>query len=285
MQAEKDSYVRIVKETDDGIYVSGIKTPITTSLYTEEIIVMPGLQFTESDSDCAVAFAVPGDVEGLERYVLGPDITTLESEYSPDHGRKYLNKEGLILFDNVFVPHERVFMCGEHRYAAIYANLFATLHRFAYTACKPALYDIMTGAAMLISEYNGTKGILPDPVYANMGKYMSSELFHDALRILQDMSGSLPVNLPYGELLSDEEYGPRISKLFARKEGISTEDHYRLNELIRVIAASNESGLLQFGSKHGGGNKEAEKVAIFGNSLRRMSECKKMVKRMVKGGD
>lgn len=324
LQEEKDSYVRIVKETDDGIYVSGIKTPITTSLYTEEIIVMPGLQFAESDSDCAVAFAVPGDVEGLERYVLGPDITTLESEYSADHGRKYLNKEGLILFDNVFVPHERVFMCGEHRYAAIYANLFATLHRFAYTACKPALYDIMTGAAMLISEYNGTKGeyflsnssekifeiykssilvsgmakaavtaaqktesgaILPDPVYSNMGKYMSSELFHDALRILQDMSGSLPVNLPYGELLSDEEYGPRISKLFARKEGISAEDHYRLNELIRVMAASNESGLLQFGSKHGGGNKEAEKVAIFGNSLRRMSECKKMVKRMVEGGD
>ena len=319
-QEERDSYVRIVKQNDEGIWVSGIKTPITTSLYAEEIIVVPGLQFGADDSDCAVAFAVPGDVEGLERYVLGPDIVALDYEYAPLYGKNYLNKEGLLYFNNVFVPHERVFLCGEHKYAAVFANLFATLHRFAYTACKPAIFDLLTGAAMLASEYNGTKGeyflsntsekifeiykasilvsgmakaavtaakeaesgaILPDPVYANMGKYMSSEMLLTAIGILQDMAGSLPVNLPYNELLDDEEYGPKISKLFARKAGLSAKEQYRLNELIRIAAGSNISGLLQVGSKHGGGNKEAEKVAIYGNSLRRMSQCKKQAKRMM----
>ena len=319
-QEEKNSYVHIEKETEDGIYVSGIKTPITMSLYAEEIIVVPGLQYAESDKDCAVAFAIPSDAEGIERYVLGPDVSTLCGEFCPAHGTKYLNKEGMVIFNNVFVPKERIFMQGEHRFAAIFANLFATLHRFSYTACKPALYDTMTGTAMLISEYNGTKGeyflsntsekifeiykqsilvsamaksavgaaqvtesgaIFPDSVYSNMGKYIASEYFPKAISILQDMSGNLPVNLPYPELLRSEEYGAHVKPLFARKKGISAEDHYKLNEWIRVFSASNEAGLLQFGSKHGGGNEEAEKVAIYGNSLRRMSECKKMVKKFV----
>lgn len=320
-QPDKDSYLHIVKETDDGIYVSGIKTPITMSPYTEEIIVIPGLQYSEDDKDCAVAFALPADTKGIEIYVLGPEIKTLKGDFSPTHGTKYLNKEGMVIFNKVFVPKERIFLCREYKYAAVYANLFATLHRFAYTACKPAVYESMTGAAMLISEYNGTKGeyflsntsekifeiyktaitvkgfakaaisdaketesgtILPDPVFSNMGKYVSSEFFHYAISILQDMSGNLPANLPYEELLKDEKYKSRMKSLLSRKKGITIEDQYALNELIRVMVASNEGGLLQFGSKHGGGNKEAEKVAIYGNSLRNMYACKERIKKMAR---
>ena len=320
-QNNLDSYVHIVKETDEGIYVSGVKIPITMSIYSEEIIVIPGLQYAEKDSNCAVAFAVPTDTEGVEIFVLGQEIKSLKGKYSPTHGRKFLNKEGLIVFNNVFVPKERVFLCGENKFAAVFANLFATLHRFAYTACKPVLYENMTGVAMLISEYNGTKGeyflsntsektfeiyktaitvkglskaaiedaketesgaMLPDPVYSNMGKYVASEAFHKAISILQDMAGNLPANLPYEELLRDERYRSQMEKLLTRKKGISIDDQYALNELIRVLVASNEGGLLQFGSKHGGGNKEAEKVAIYGNSLRTMNACKNHMKKMFK---
>jgi len=318
-QVEKGSYVHIVKETDEGIYVSGVKTPITMSIYSEEIIVVPGLQFGKDDSDCAVAFAVPTDTEGVEVFALGSEIKSLKGDLSPTHGKRYLNKEGMVVFNNVFVPKERVFLCGEHNFAAVFANLFAILHRFAYCACKPAVYENMTGAAMLISEYNGTKGeyflsntsekvlevyktaitvkglskaaiedasvtesgaLLPDPVFANMGKFTASENFHHAISILQDMAGNLPVNLPYEELLKDEKYKETMKKLLTRKKGISIEDQYALNELIRVMVASNEGGLLQFGSKHGGGNKEAEKVAIYGNSLRAMNACKNHMQKM-----
>ena len=318
-QLNPDSYVRIVKETDKGIYVSGVKTPITSSIYAEEIIVMPGLQYVEQDKNCAVAFAVPTDTEGVEIFVLGPEIRALKGEFSPTHGKKYLNKEGMVVFNNVFIPNDRVFMKGEYRFAVTFASLFATLHRFAYTACKPAVYEHFTGAAMLISEYNGTRGeyflsnsaekifeiyktsitirglqraaindaretesgaILPDAVYANMGKYISSDFFHTAISILQDMAGHLPANLPYEALLKDEKYQDRMKKLLERKKGVSIEDQYSLNELIRVMVASNEGGLLQVGSKHGGGNKEAEKVAIYGNSLRAMNQCRNCVMEM-----
>lgn len=318
-QTEKDSYVHIVKETDDGIIVSGIKTPITMSLYAEELIVIPGMQITKDNADCAVAFAVPIDTEGVELYVLGPEIKSLNGDLSPSHGKKYLNKEGMIVFNNVLVPRERIFLCGEFRFGATFANLFATFHRFAYTACKPAVYENMAGAAMLISEYNGTKGeyflsnssekvfeiyktsimvrglciaaienaketesgaLMPDPLFANMGKYISSENFHAAISTVQDMAGNLPANLPYEELLKDEELRSRMEKLFTRKKGISIEDQYALNELIRILVASNEGGLLQFGSKHGGGNREAEKVAIYGISLRAINECKNCMQRM-----
>ena len=318
-QEERDSFVHIVKETDEGIWVSGVKTPITMSLYAEEIIVIPGLQYSKDDADCAVAFAVPTDTKGVELYVLGSEIKSLKGDLSPSHGKKYLNKEGMVVFDNVFVPKERVFLCREFRFAATFANIFATLHRFAYTACKPAIYEHMAGAAMLISEYNGTKGeyflsnssekifeiyktsitvrglckaaindaqetesgaLLPDPVFANMGKYLSSENFHTAISILQDMAGNLPANLPYEDLLKDEKFRNRMEKLLTRKKGVSIEDQYALNELIRVMVASNEGGLLQFGSKHGGGNKEAEKVAIYGNSLRAINACKNCIQQM-----
>jgi aromatic ring hydroxylase len=95
------------------------------------------------------------------------------------------------------------------------------------------------------------------------------------------MAGGLPVNLPYEGALKNSEYGENVSKLFKRKKGITPEQHYKLNEFIRVLVASTEGGLLQFGSKHGGGNKEAEKVAIYANNLRHMFQCKKLVKDIV----
>jgi len=319
-QEEKDTYVHIVKKTDEGIYVSGIKTPITMSVYAEELIVMPSMQLSEFDKSCAVSFAIQADAEGIERYALGEEVKKLEGEHSPTHGRKYLNKEGMIIFNNVFIPNERIFLCEENKYGAIYANLFATMHRFSYLACKPALYDVMTGAAMLISDFNGTKGeyflsnssekifqiakaailsrgmakaaieeaeltesgaMLPNEVFTNMGKYMATDQFPMAVSILQDMAGGLPVNLPYEGALKSSKYGENVSKLFKRKKGITPQQHYKLNEFIRVLVASTEGGLLQFGSKHGGGNKEAEKVAIYANNLRHMFQCKKLVKDIV----
>ena len=139
----------------------------------------------------------------------------------------------------------------------------------------------MAKAAVVAAETTESGAILPNAVYANMGKYISSEYFHGAIAILQDMAGNLPTNLPYPELLKSTDFKTRMNTLFARNKKVSTEEQYKLNEFIRTLVASNESGLLQFGSKHGGGNKEAEKVAIYGNSMRRMSACKKHVRRLV----
>ena len=139
----------------------------------------------------------------------------------------------------------------------------------------------MSRAAIDAAEMTESGAIFPDSIYSNMGKYMATELFPKAVSILQDMAGSLPANLPYENLLKDERYQSTVKKLFARSKGVSAEEHYKLNEFIRVLVASSEGGLLQFGSKHGGGNKEAEKVAIYANSLRWMFDCKKLVKKMV----
>lgn len=317
-QVERDSYVHVIKKTDKGIYVCGIKLPITAGPYAEEICVLPCRQFSEKDKDFALAFAVKADTEGILRFVLSPEVKSLESKFSPCHGRKYLNKEAMIVFENVFVPWERVFLCGEYQYAGRYADLFATVHRFSYCACKPALFDLIAGAAALISEYNGTEGkylfsdsaaklfeimkasdvitgmgesaikhakevgggtIFPNPKYANLGKYLSGLEFLKAISILQDMAGNLPVGLPYDNLLDDKQYGVKVRKIFSRKEGISADTHYKLNELIRCIAASDEGGLLQFGSRHGGGTVEVERATIYAQSLKKLRECKKYAKK------
>lgn len=53
------------------------------------------------------------------------------------------------IFDNVFIPWERVFVCGETIHGAIGALLFALFHRHSYSGCKPAVGDMMLGTVAL----------------------------------------------------------------------------------------------------------------------------------------
>ena len=65
----------------------------------------------------------------------------------------------MVLFDDVFVPWERVFMSGtkkgEWEFGGRLALLFALNHRNSYCGCKPAMVDIIVGASALAAEYNG----------------------------------------------------------------------------------------------------------------------------------
>ncbi|MDO8056595.1 MAG: Loki-CTERM sorting domain-containing protein, partial [Candidatus Hermodarchaeota archaeon] len=68
--------------------------------------------------------------------------------------------ESFTIFDNVFVPRERVFLDGkgdprQTPYAGFLALLFAHYHRHSYTGCKPATSEVLASAAALVAEYNG----------------------------------------------------------------------------------------------------------------------------------
>lgn len=157
-QVDPDLYLRIVESRPDGIIVRGAKNSITTAAVADEIIVIPTRFMTEKDRDYAVAFSIPADWEGVK-------IVTRPVYY---HKRKYLHAplatfgdtESFIIFDDVFVPRERVFLDGKSDprqipYAGYLALLFANYHRHSYTGCKPAMSEIIASAAALVAEYNG----------------------------------------------------------------------------------------------------------------------------------
>lgn len=157
-QDDPDLFVHIVEKRPDGIVVRGAKAHQTGSINSHEHLVMPTISLTEEDKAYAVSFAVPSDVEGL--YMIygrqSCDTRKLEPNADVDLGNKnFGGQEALVVFDNVFVPNERVFMCEEWDFAGMLVERFAGYHRQSYGGCKVGVGDVVIGAAALAADYNG----------------------------------------------------------------------------------------------------------------------------------
>jgi aromatic ring hydroxylase len=150
-QEDPDMYVHVLEKKNDGIIVSGCKLHISEASVSDEILVVPTRSLRPEDKDYAVAFAIPGDYEGVKQ------VVTIHNFREREHFKRGFMggaTDSYIIFDNVFIPWERVFLCGEYQHAGALALLFALFHRHSYSGCKPAIGDLMVGTAALAAEYN-----------------------------------------------------------------------------------------------------------------------------------
>ncbi|MDO4553111.1 MAG: 4-hydroxyphenylacetate 3-hydroxylase family protein [Bacillota bacterium] len=157
-QEDKDLFLRIVEKNDKGIVVRGAKCHQTGCINSHEHIVMPTQTMTEADKEYAVCFAVPSDVEGLFMIYGRQSCDTRKKEPNADidlGNKEYGGQEALVVFDNVFVPWERVFMCEEYDFSGMLVERFAGYHRQSYGGCKVGVGDVIIGAAALAADYNG----------------------------------------------------------------------------------------------------------------------------------
>ncbi|MHA2007191.1 MAG: 4-hydroxyphenylacetate 3-hydroxylase family protein [Promethearchaeota archaeon] len=150
-QEDPDMYVHVVDKNDEGIIVRGCKVHISEASVSDEIIVVPTRTLRPEDKDYAVSFALPADYEGVTHSVTIHNLR--EREYFK-RGFMPGATDSYIIFDDVFVPWERVFLCGEYQHAGTLALLFALFHRHSYSGCKPAIGDLVVGTAALAAEYN-----------------------------------------------------------------------------------------------------------------------------------
>lgn len=296
-QADPDLYLRIVERKSDGIVVRGAKAHNTIAPYAEEIIVVPTRALTEEESDWAVAFAVPGDWEGVHQIVRIANIRSREHLKAPI--ANFGDAESFTVFDNVFVPWERVFLCGERDMGGRLALLFALYHRHSYTGCKPALTDIIMGTTALVAEYNGVEtaqhiriklshligiaeliyaaGIasaynskkaasgtyIPDSIYCNVGRRLAGENIHHEHEILCDVAGGMYATLPFEEDWYNEETGKYLEKYIMRNPKISAENQHRCFRLISDLLASGWAGVGLGGQFHGGGSPIMETIGLL----------------------
>lgn len=151
-QPDPDAYLHVVEKNRDGIVVRGCKMHISFAAVADEILVVPTRALTPEEGDWAVAFAVPADYEGV-KHVLHPH--NLRKRYNFQRGFDWGAVDSYVIFEDVFVPWERVFLCGEHDHGGLCALLFALFHRHSYSGCKPAVGDIILGMAALAAEVNG----------------------------------------------------------------------------------------------------------------------------------
>jgi len=295
-QADPDLYLHVVKKDEKGIVVRGAKNHITMGPYVDEHLVIPTRAMTKEESDWAVSFAIPADAEGIKiisRIVSPRPRIKLEAPYN-----RYGVSDSFVVFDDVFVPWERVFMCGEWEFAGRLALIFAGFHRHSYCGCKPALTDIIMGATALVAEYNGvgnaphivddltelmiiaelvyasgiaaaaqarqtSSGIYePKFLYSNTGRYLAGINVYHEYDILSAIAGGLPSTLPPEEDWLNPETGPYLEKYISRNPEISSDKLHRLFRFISDFSCSASCGWAQYAGVHGGGSPVMEKIGI-----------------------
>ena len=298
-QSDPDMYLRIVEERDDGIIVRGAKAHQTGAVNSHEIIVMPTIAMREKDRDYAVSFALPADTEGIT-YIMGRqscDTRKLEKGKIDRGNIIFGGHEALVIFENVFVPKERIFMLGECEFAGQLVEQFASYHRQSY-ACKVGVGDVLIGAAATAADYNGAAhashikdkiiemnqlnetlycGCIacasegqPEPcgtwyvnsLLANVHKQNVTRFPYEIARLAQDIAGGLMVTMPSEEDLNSPETGELIKKYLRGREVIPMEDRMRILRLIENIAMGTAAVGYLTESMHGAGSPQAQRIMI-----------------------
>jgi len=295
-QIDPDAYVHVVEVKDDGIVVKGAKISITMAAYADEIIVIPTRALREEDKAYAVAFAIPADWERV-RLITRP-VWLRERKFITAPLCTYGVSDSVVIFDDAFIPRERVFMCQEWEFGRRLALLFADSHRHSYTGCKPAVSDILCGATALVAEANNIEKVphvrqrlsefaggaelayaagiasalygkktpsgtfFPDPIYANVGRRLMGETIYHEFNILTEIAGGLSVTLPFEEDFYGEETKRDMSKYIVRNPNFSPEDSHRIWRFIENIGASPMAHWYAIAGVHGGGSPIMETITL-----------------------
>jgi len=299
-QVDPDLYLRMVEQRDDGIVVRGSKVHQTGAVNSHEVIVMPTRAMRKEDKDYAVSFAIPSDAEGLI-YIYGRqscDLRKLEGVEIDLGNARYSGQEAMIIFDDVFVPWERVFMAGEYEFAFPLVNTFSAYHRQSYGGCKAGVGDVLIGAAATIAEYNGVAqashirdkivemnhlnetlyscGIAcsaegyktPSGTYlvnillSNICKQNVTRFPYEIVRLAEDIAGGLMVTLPSEKDFRNPETGKYIERYLKGVEAVPTEHRLRMLRLIENIAMGLGAVGYRAESMHGAGSPQAQRIMI-----------------------
>lgn len=300
-QADADLYLRIVEERPDGIVVRGAKAHQTGAVNSHEHLIMPTVAMKDVDKDYAVSFAVPSDAPGV-LMIYGRqscDTRKLEPHADIDAGNsEFGGHEALVIFDDVFVPHERVFMCKEYEFAGMMVERFAGYHRQSYGGCKVGVGDVLIGAAALAADYNGAakanhikdkliemthlnetlyacgiacsaegKPTLAgnyeiDLLLANVCKQNITRFPYEIARLAEDIAGGLMVTMPSAIDLHHETLGPYVRKYLKGVASVDTENRMRLLRLIENITLGTAAVGYRTESMHGAGSPQAQRIMI-----------------------
>lgn len=298
-QDDPDLFVRIVRRTAEGVYISGAKGHQTGCINSHWLLVMPTMRLGPDDRDYAVVGAIPVDADGIT-YIYGRqscDMRSMESGDIDAGNATFGGQEAMIVFDNVFVPNEYIFMDGEFDFAAMLVERFTCYHRRSYV-CKSGVGDVLIGAAATIADYNGVEKVshirdklvemthlnetiystgiassyqaqkmksgvyLNDDMIANVCKHHVTKMPYEIARLAQDLAGGLVVTLPSQRELEHPEIGPIVRKYLKGRKEIATEDRVRILRLIENMTLGRNAVGYLTESLHGAGSPQAQRIQI-----------------------
>ena len=280
--------------------VRGAKAHQTGICNSHEVIVMPTIAMGPDDKDYAVSFAVPVDSEGIFMIIgrQSCDTRKLEGSQMDVGNAEFGGVEALVVFEDVFVPNERIFMNGEAEFAGMLVERFAGYHRQSYGGCKVGVGDVLIGAAAVAAEYNGvakasavkdkliemthlnetlfccglacsTEGTATESgayiinlLLANVCKQNVTRFPYEIVRLAEDIAGGLMVTAPSEKDFRDEKLGKYIDKYFRGVADVTTENRLRILRLIENLALGTAAVGYRTESMHGAGSPQAQRIMI-----------------------
>jgi 4-hydroxybutyryl-CoA dehydratase/vinylacetyl-CoA-Delta-isomerase len=240
-------FVHVVKRDDNGVYIKGAKAHQTGCINSHWLIVMPTMRLRPEDKDYAIVGAIPVDAEGIT-YIYGRqscDTRSMEEGELDAGNSQFSGQEALVIFDNVFIPNDLIFMEGEVEFASMLVERFTCYHRRSYV-CKTGLGDVLIGASAAIAEYNGISNashikdkliemthlnetifaagiasshqayktesgnFINDDMLANVCKHNVTRFPYEIGRLAQDIAGGLMVTMPSEKDFRGAVFRPKI---------------------------------------------------------------------------
>ncbi|HAI75811.1 MAG TPA: 4-hydroxybutyryl-CoA dehydratase [Microscillaceae bacterium] len=298
-QADPDLFVHITRRTAEGVYIKGAKAHQTGCINAHWLLVMPTLRLEAADADYAIVGAVPVDAPGIT-YIYGRqscDTRSLEEGFIDQGNAQYGGQEAMIIFDEVFIPNELIFMDGEYEFAALLVDRFTAYHRRSYV-CKSGVGDVLIGAAAAVAEMNGAEkashikdklvemthlnetiyatGIasshqgyatqsgcfLCDSMLSNVCKHHVTKMPYEIGRLAQDLAGGMVATMPSEKDLNHPEIGALIEKYLRGKASIPTQDRMRMLRLIENMTLGRNAVGYLTESMHGAGSPQAQRIQI-----------------------
>jgi len=312
-QPDPDVFLHVKERRADGLVIRGAKSHMTGAANSHEVLLMPTQSMRPGDEDFALSCAVPLNSPGVIQIFGRQTNEERKCEGSCDIGNAtygLVGGETLMVFEDVFVPWERVFMCGEIELAGLLVERFATLHRQNYGACKGGVSDVLIGASALAAEnagvdkashvkaklaemmhltetvYSGSVACsamggktpsgayYPDPLLANCTKHNITRHIYEIARLAHDVAGGIIATMPFEDDMKSGEVGKYVEKYLKGVEGVSTENRLRVLRLIENMTG----GTALAESMHGAGSPQSQ-VVMYGR-LGKLDMKKKMAKKI-----
>lgn len=294
-QDDPDAYVRVVDRTPEGVVIRGAKLHITAASLGHELLTIPTKSMKAGEEEYSIAAMVP---------VNAPGVKIVNTTYAPRHadtrdfpvsGRSSI-PEGFVIFDDVFVPNERIFLDGETSIAAVFAHALGLWERLGGLTAMADGADTLVGLAQLVAEANGLAGVahikekisemiihasvvracyeaaiahsqagefgavFPDELYTNAGKYTGAANYHLMVRHLHDIAGGAVVTAPSMSDLEHDDVGPLLRKYMSTRSDVDGEYRTRLFHAIRDLTADAYGGWTQVTNVQAGGGLYAQRI-------------------------
>lgn len=302
-QPDPDYHLRIVEERPDGVIVRGCKAHQTVSAISHEMIIVPSKVLAENEKEYAIAFAIDVNTEGIthvQQHNFQDSRRALTEEGSVDFGNiKYGSSfacTSLMIFEDVFVPNEKIFLHGEYQWCFPMIRRFGAFARLVEGGCRPRMIDLLAGAGQAIAEYSGLekqshirakltqmsflaqsvkgpalasayKGVatpsgiyFPDALLASTSKLQAIHANYEANKLINDIAGGFVTTMPSEKDYRNPKLHDLMDKYLGRVSGVPTEHIIRIFRFIESISMSPVVGALHYG----GGTLEAQNITIGG---------------------